>query len=498
MVVLLPGITGSVLQKDGRDLWGLSGRFFWDFVTSRGENVRRLALAGDDPAVDDLGDGVTAPRLIPDATLVPGLVKIDGYSATARMVRDRFRVEEGTVHDERPANFIEFPYDWRRDNRVAARRLKMLIDSRLPQWRKFSGAADAKVILLAHSMGGLVARYYLEVLEGWPDCRLLITLGTPFRGSLNAVNFLANGYKMLTVDMTEPMRTFTGIHQLLPIYPAIRAGVAHRRVAAKCSWTSCPTCRQTDAAGQSPAELSKALGVAAPDLEKALGFHHEILDAVERHRKDPAYREGGYQVIPVVGIRQPTNQSAELLAGRLTVGTGLPEGIDSLLGDGDGTVPRLSAIPVELSEDYRQSFFAERHGSLQRNGTVLAHVRGIIEQAQVVGLKEIRGADVDPRAADAPALSVALDDLYREGEPVRIRAEFVNMPASAGPPHAALQPVGGGATREEAFRPEAGGWVAEVSGLPPGAYRVEVRVPAAGGAAPLPVHDLFEVASATG
>jgi pimeloyl-ACP methyl ester carboxylesterase len=494
LVILLPGLTGSVLRKGDTDIWGVSGRFFWDVATSGGENVRQLALTnGDDPQADDLDDGVTATRLIPDAAPVPGLVKIDGYTATAQMIRDRFRVEEGTVHDNKPANFIEFPYDWRRDNRVAARFLKALVDSRLALWRKYSGAADAKVILLAHSMGGLVARYYLEALEGWPDCRLLITLGTPFRGSLNAVNFLANGYKLLTVDMTEPMRTFTGIHQLFPIYPAVRAGIKYRKLTEKCSWPACPSCNN-NAPAETPFDTKALLGVETADIEKALGFHHEIMEAVERHGKDPSYRERRYKVIPIVGTRQPTNQSAELLSGQLTVSTSLPEGIDPLLGDGDGTVPRLSAIPVELSEDYRQSFYAERHGSLQRNETVLARVYEVIEQAQVMGLKEIREADVDPNAAEAPAISVALDDLYREGEPVRIRAALVHASTPSGPPLVRLQAIGQCTTREEVFRQDSDGWVVDVTGLTSGLYRAEVRAPSAGGVVPLPVHDLFEVA----
>ncbi len=45
----------------------------------------------------------------------------------------------------------------------------------------------------------------------------------------------------------------------------------------------------------------------------------------------------------------------------------IPAWIDPLLQDGDGTVPRLSAIPIELSNEYRDTFFAERHSSLQAN-----------------------------------------------------------------------------------------------------------------------------------
>ncbi len=34
-VVILPGITSSVLQKDGEDLWAVSGRAIWDIVKSK-------------------------------------------------------------------------------------------------------------------------------------------------------------------------------------------------------------------------------------------------------------------------------------------------------------------------------------------------------------------------------------------------------------------------------------------------------------------------------
>jgi len=197
IVVLLPGITGSVLQKDGKDIWAVSGQAAWKTLTSLGSSLQQLMLGDDDPEIDDVGDGVRASRLMPDAHLVPGLVKIDGYSVISRLITSHFEVIRGSVDNVRPANFFEFPYDWRRDNRVAARLLKQFIDQRLALWRAYSGAADAKVILLAHSMGGLVARYYLEVLEGWRDCRALITFGTPYRGSAHALNYLANGYKKL-------------------------------------------------------------------------------------------------------------------------------------------------------------------------------------------------------------------------------------------------------------------------------------------------------------
>ena len=63
------------------------------------------------------------------------------------------------------------------------RRLKEQTDRWLWEWRRES--PEAKLILVGHSMGGLVARYFLECLEGWRDTRQLVTFGTPYRGSLN-------------------------------------------------------------------------------------------------------------------------------------------------------------------------------------------------------------------------------------------------------------------------------------------------------------------------
>ena len=150
MVIVLPGITGSVLQKDSRPLWAISGRSIWDVVRTSGSSLEALQLNNDDPNVDDLGDGITATSVMDDFHLVPGLIKIvDGYTQLRKLIVERFEVIPGRLEDEKPANYFEFPYDWRRDNRVAARQLKALIDRKLPAWRTFSGAKDAKVLLIA-------------------------------------------------------------------------------------------------------------------------------------------------------------------------------------------------------------------------------------------------------------------------------------------------------------------------------------------------------------
>ncbi len=164
VVVLLPGILGSALARDGKEIWapspGAIGRALWTL----GGSVRSLTLEDDPWEQDDLGDGVTATRVMPDIHIIPGLWGIDGYTAISRLIGDRFDVVPGET-------YIEFPYDWRRDNRVAARRLRALADEKLHAQRQRN--PDAKLVLVGHSMGGLVARYFLECLDGWRDTRML-------------------------------------------------------------------------------------------------------------------------------------------------------------------------------------------------------------------------------------------------------------------------------------------------------------------------------------
>lgn len=57
VVVFLPGILGSVLQKDGRDVWALWGQAVWGALTSIGASFQDLLLQDDDPTIDTWGMG---------------------------------------------------------------------------------------------------------------------------------------------------------------------------------------------------------------------------------------------------------------------------------------------------------------------------------------------------------------------------------------------------------------------------------------------------------
>jgi pimeloyl-ACP methyl ester carboxylesterase len=452
VIVLLPGITGSVLQKHGKDVWAISSGSALNALLTLGDDIRELALTEDPPDVDDLGDGVTAPRVIHDIHLIPGLWKIDGYTKVASRIKATFDVTPGE-------NFFEFPYDWRRDNRVAARKLDRDGRAWLNAWRQRSGSDEAKLILVGHSMGGIVSRYFLECMDGWRDTRLLVTFGTPYRGSLNALGFLANGFEKklgpFTVDLSGLLRSLTSVYQLLPIYPCYDDG------------------------GGQLARVNEATirNVDSSRAASALAFHKEIADAVEEHERDDAYRQGRYAIRPVVGTTQPTAQSARFLNGKVEL---LRSYEDKDLG-GDGTVPRVSATPLELDDEANAMFAAERHASLQNADPVLVQLASVMSGLDI-NFAAFRGA------VPTVGLSLDLDDTYAVGEPAAYGVEPADVLAE--PLTAIVEDVDKESeVARQVLRPEAGRYSGEFEALPSGIYRLTV----VGSGAVEPVSDLFAV-----
>ena len=490
MVVILPGIMGSVLQKDGKDLWNISGQAIWQVVKSLGKRLDDLKLEGDDREGGDLGDGVIPTGLIKDSYLFPGLAKVDGYNRTAKLIADNFNVIKGDIYkdpEDRAANFYEFPYDWRRDNRANAHILKRLLDIRLSAWREKSGNSNARLILLAHSMGGLISRYYLEVLGGWQDARALFTFGTPYRGSVNAVKMLALGRKVYGVDlievlgMREILNSLTSIYQLLPIYSVLQVDGSSKRIA----------------------EVDGLPNIDRQRAEQALVFHREIEAAVKDRDRDT------YATVPFVGVQQPTLQSAEFKQGKLIVSRELPlimqnRNLDSL-ADGDGTVPQISAFPIEFSDrDILEipGFIAESHGSLQNHPGILLNLLNKLQisQASDGTLEDIRGRGTEKSRsikAGRKGISVQVEDLYPAREPIIIGAKTNPEDENYGTVRGQIECI---TDRRPAltvgFTKQVGEWStpSEALNLEPGLYRLKVMTEHTGTDAPNPVTNLFEVA----
>lgn len=403
---------------------------------------------------------------MPDLHFLPGLNwKIDGYGKISTYLKRRWRLREGE-------NFFPFPYDWRRDNRASARKLQRESSEWLVRWRA-SANPDAKLILIAHSMGGLVARYFIEALGGWKDTRTLITLGTPFYGSLNAVDFLANGLRRaigpFTVDLTPVVQSFTSVHQLVPVYRCIQTGEG----------TVTPS--RAGIPGWKP-EWTTALDT----------FYADIEEAASKNRADSEWpEEAMLRFVPVVGTDQPTNQSAVLQAGKVDVGRTLA-GRDQ---GGDGTVPRISAA-VAGTEHVRM-FSPERHASLQNLPAILGHMAGVIDPLEEFRIGQLRIGDV---RLPAPLSWFAFDgaDVYASDNPVVFTVSLGTDLAECQLPELAATVVvtnkdtGETLRRTQAILREP--TTVSVGSLPPGAYTVELTPPRASDSGS--VRDVFVVVDA--
>lgn len=321
LVVFLPGIAGSVLCREGHRVWDVNPLVMLRGGAQTVWGGPGFALSGDgtSPESDTEAIGV-----IKGGSGLPGIASLDFYGRLEAGLCRRLGLEPGR-------NYREFPYDWRLDNRVAARALAAKAPGWLRTWQRDCGDDSARLVLIGHSMGGLVVRYAVEVLGLWEHTAAVVTIGTPHRGSPKAACTLARGLRGLrrAEPLTDALRGMPSVHQLLPIFPGVLlagTGTRHRL-----------------------RELLADRHIAGLDPAKVIAgerFLREIQTAAERNADDADYRERGPVTYAFAGVEQPTTGLLELRGGVLRPHTEQPRE----LADGDATVPHPLAYPIEWNE----------------------------------------------------------------------------------------------------------------------------------------------------
>lgn len=222
-VIVLPGILGT--QLDVKVPGGEAERVWIDAWRILGGRLGDLAL----------GPG-GAPR--PRPAVVPSGLFVPAYLALLLELEQSWEV--------RP-----FGYDWRLDVDASARALAQEI-------RAFGRGGP--VHLVAHSMGGLVARRMIQLCPdvwesmqdragGWRGGRLVM-LGTPNRGSFAIAAALAGTDAVIRLlalaDLVHDrpallaiVDSFAGSYQMLPS-PAVDLGDDHARLFDRASWGALP------------------------------------------------------------------------------------------------------------------------------------------------------------------------------------------------------------------------------------------------------------------
>ncbi|MCP3881819.1 MAG: hypothetical protein GY701_26030 [Sulfitobacter sp.] len=213
LLVVVPGIGGSVLESR-ESVQGIRAEPVWS--GSRSALVRALAHPDD----LHLDRPLVATGLLERFTVIPWFKSIEGYSGLWQRLRMRYPgAKTDTGDPDEPnlsATLVAFPYDFRLGVADASNRLAANIHNRL----RVLGS-ETRVVIVAHSMGGLVARHWAAARDTEHRCDAIITLGTPHRGAPKAIDVMWNGLYWGSPILQRPslsavVQGWPGLHDLLP------------------------------------------------------------------------------------------------------------------------------------------------------------------------------------------------------------------------------------------------------------------------------------------
>lgn len=374
LVVFIPGIMGSELFLDDELIWpgplsSLIGPY------EKMEELLRLDLR--------VGD------------VIRKFAISEQYRA---LIRDL-----GTFGFREGATLFLHPYDWRRSNALAAAGLADRIDRAVG-----SAGEETEVTLIAHSMGGLVSRYYLESgrfadRPGFRAVRRLITLGTPHLGAPLALTAALGKEKRLFLSAAQVRRLVDD-----PRYPSL--------------YELLPPQGQPFAWNVEPGSGLPPTDVYDPAIAARLRLRRENLAAAQAFRADldPARRPREVRYFFFVGSRQAT-----IAAVTVDLRIGDPVTRVEAEDGGDGTVPIWSAALA----GFQSRPVGGEHGTIYKNeelrrtlGLLLGYTGTLaaVERVEVA----VRDRVIEPEQPLHVALSISSGTNDLKGELRLSRAEL--------------------------------------------------------------------------
>ncbi|HEV2835740.1 MAG TPA: hypothetical protein VGW58_10510 [Pyrinomonadaceae bacterium] len=220
-VIVIPGILGTELinSKTGETVWPSAFRTSNDVLPIS----PNLESNRDDLVPGRILETVKLARLLPEVYVYRDLLE-----ALRRYAGYREGDWENPAVDGDRDTFYVFSYDWRRDNVANARELVQ----RLERLKQRLQRPDLKFNVVAHSMGGLIARYAAmygdadlppddvairPTWQGAAHISKIVMIGTPNEGSSDAFATLVEGY-----SITEGLRRRVPLLNKLTAEDAVR------------------------------------------------------------------------------------------------------------------------------------------------------------------------------------------------------------------------------------------------------------------------------------
>ena len=222
-VILIPGAFGSRLRDPATEtlVWGDTSSLFKKLYRPRDGSADLLDLP-----IDEADPRRNRDTLEP-AGIFERVVGLSLYGTIFSTLDEAGRYTPGDIRDPKPGqNLFTFDYDWRRDVAESAKLLGEAIERIL----EARGEREGRVDIVAHSLGGLIARYYVrygseDVLdreafapsyEGARHIKNLVLVGTPIAGTMDALESLLEGARILRRLPARAILTMPSAYQLLP------------------------------------------------------------------------------------------------------------------------------------------------------------------------------------------------------------------------------------------------------------------------------------------
>ena len=348
IIIFLPGTLGSELTKSiprgTRIIWGQRG-----LVAVGAE----MAYHEDDQVKASLLNEFTVPLLQPQSVYGPAASVIQALSLA------------------NGSKFLVFPYDWRQSNIKSANQFSEFLCANRRELR------GRPIVFIAHSMGGLVLKYWLardfhastcdgERLDAVITPQLIkhvVFVGTPHLGAPKALGALADRYylfadadssfikrygdSLITQALNDYGGTFPSAYELLP------------QVSMKCSsrWQDPPVEMKVQTEHMPVRsifyydlwkEYQWPNGLFAKNPQERQKFMEVQLPLYLKNAEDMACLLSGYDidkefsVIRFYGTRNRPDTDCKIVIAPQNVPSRLPT-IERVKCEGDGTVPAHSA-----------------------------------------------------------------------------------------------------------------------------------------------------------
>ena len=409
-VIVIPGILGTELinTKTGETVWPSAFR-----TSQEGLPISpNLAANHDDLVPGKIIETVKLARVLPEVYVYRDLL-----IALRRYAGYRDGDWNNPSADGYQDTFYVFPYDWRQDNISNARELIR----RINQLKTKLQRPDLKFNIVAHSMGGLIARYAAMYGDadlpagdgpiqptwlGAAHISKIVMIGVPNEGSADAFATLVEGYSiteglrrrvpLLNKLTAEDVVSTPSLFQLMPHRSAVKfldedlqplaVDLYDQEVWKRYSWSviySSPDFRRRHAGaagadggnGKSEEDLDAYL---AATLQRARRFH-EALDAVNDSSSPVMLLAFGGDCeetlsSPVILRDEKRNRWVTLTRPReyrtsKGVKISKRKATDAMYAPGDGRVTRESLLGENLFKNLSRYavFGCDLHGQLPRN-----------------------------------------------------------------------------------------------------------------------------------